>query len=447
MSSRTHEPLERLLSFSQGITLEWANQVGWAKERRWEGSEEGAQLSRFFPSLEGLWARGAQADPGEFGRTLSHTFNAIAVYNRILSRSFPESGLSDPELEPVYRLSASLAQANPALMPLILWLHDMGRLEDKEHHPEKGAQLIRELGLLQEIPLSPEAALLVTKVVESHLLVGTLYSGEISFLGFSVLLNDPELVPFLTDLSQRELFVEALILFTMIDVWAYPYNARAISAAMIGNYLQIADELRSVLEKGDNLPEARQRLVTIAQKTTDWRLSCYLRAFSHIGTQPYLTSQFYQQKVIEGAGRYAQQPLSPEEWQSFKAARLSKFHQIQFKYALGLLCLLSFRDLGRFREGCTPTTQMNPQVFDLLTRINGRIAQEESTLSLGPDRPWDVILTGTPNWTRPIDLFDRLEEDPAAFQKIVDEGTVKPPREGKSPVLYLNFKPCWRYLD
>ncbi|MBI1988073.1 MAG: hypothetical protein HYS70_06995 [Nitrospinae bacterium] len=240
MSSLTHEPLEKLLSFGQGITLEWVNQTGWARERRWEASEECEQLSHFFPPLRELWVKGAQSDPAEFGRTLAHTFNAIAVHNRIQSRSFPESGLSDTELEPVCRLSASLVQANPSLMPLILWLHDMGRLEDKEHHPEKGAQLVRELGLLEGIALSPEEALLVTKVIESHLLVGTLYSGEISFLAFSVLLDDPEFLPFLSDAPLMELFIEALILFTIIDVWAYPYNARAISAAMIGNYLQIA---------------------------------------------------------------------------------------------------------------------------------------------------------------------------------------------------------------
>lgn len=447
MSSLTHEPLERLLSFGQGITLEWVNQVGWAKERKWETTEECAQLSHFFPPLRELWAKGAQSDPAEFGRTLSHTFNAIAVHNRIQSESFPESGLSDPELEPVCRLSASLAQANPALMPLILWLHDMGRLEDKEHHPEKGAQLVRELGLLQGIALSAEEVLLVTKVIESHLLVGTLYSGEISFLAFSVLLDDPEFTPFLSDAPLMELFIQALILFTMIDVWAYTYNARAISAAMIGNYLQIAEELRSVLEKGANAQEARQRLVEVANHTTDWRLCCYLRAFSHIGTQPHLTAQFYQQKVIEGAERYAQRPLPLEEWQAFKEVHLNKFPQVQFKYALGLLCLLSFRDLGRFREGCTPTTQVNSQLFELLSCLNHRIAQEEQNQALPADRPWDVIFTGTPIWTRPTDIFERLEEEPAVFQKIVAEGTVKAPKEGRSPALYLNFKPCWRYLD
>ncbi|MBI1988072.1 MAG: hypothetical protein HYS70_06990 [Nitrospinae bacterium] len=185
----------------------------------------------------------------------------------------------------------------------------------------------------------------------------------------------------------------------------------------------------------------------MANHTTDWRLSCYLRAFSHIGTQPYLTAQFYRTKVVEGAERYAQTSLPPKEWEAFKESHLNKFPQIQFKYALGLLCLLSFRDLGRFRDGCTPTTQMNPQIFELLACLNRRIAQEEKIHAMPPDRPWDVILTGTPIWTRPTDIFERLEGEPDIFQKIVAEATVKAPREGKSPALYLNFKPCWRYLD
>lgn len=444
MSFKTNS--SEVLSFGKKITLEWVTKEGWAPGREWQGSEEYRGLGSLFPPLQAVWEKGSQADPAEFGRTLAHTFNAIAVYNRILGGSFPESGLTDQELGPVCELAASLAQANPAIMPLILWLHDMGRLEDKEHHPEKGAQLVRDLDLLGPLGLTTQETLLVTWVIQSHLLVGTLYSGEISFLAFWGLLEDPGFSPFLSDPALRELFVQALILFTMVDVWAYPYNARAISSPMIGNYLEIAAELRSVLEKGLEPLEAKARLVEIAKDSTDWRLCCYLRAFSQIGTKPHLTSQFYQHKVISGAEKFTHRSLSPEEWQDFKERTLSRFHQIQFKYALGLLCLLSFKDLKKFREGCTSETEVDPRLFHLLAGINERIVQEEEKRELPPDLPWDVIFSGIPTWTRSNDIFERMG-DPTVLGKVMAEGTLKA-RNDKGPyALYLDFRPYWRYLE
>jgi hypothetical protein len=444
MSSK-HSFSKETLTLGQKTTLEWVMKEGWASGRKWQETEEYQELGALFPPLRKVWEESVEKDPEEFSRTLSHTFNAIAVYNRILSGSFPESGLTDQEIEPVREPATYLAQANPLIMPLILWLHDMGRLEDKEHHPERGAQLVKELDLLAPMGLTAEEALLVTQVIHSHLLVGTLYSGETSFLAFWKLLEDPEFFPFLSDPTTRELFVQALILFTMVDVWAYTYNARAISSAMISNYLRIAEELRTVLDKGLNPSEAKNRLIEIAKSSTDWRLCCYLRAFSQIGSKPHLTTQFYQQKVVSGAERFVQRHLPPEEWQGFKKQYLSRFHQIQFKYALGLLCLLSFKDLKKFREGCTPETEVDPRLCHLLTGLNNRLVQEEEKHDLSSDLPWDVIFSGIPTWTRPNNIFKQME-DLTTLEKIMAEGTLKT-RNGKGlRALYLDFRPYWNYL-
>ena len=431
-----------LIDFTQQISLGWINQ--YAGEI--DCTREYQHLLSLFPPLSELFKQGKQEDPAEFGRTVDHTFHTIAVLNQISQQCFTESGLNQDELQPVYTLTNSMTSNSPLIMPLILWLHDIGKLRDKRHHTEKSAELVSSMELMKGWGMDQALVLLITKVIQYHLLVGTLYSGEISYLSFRIMIEDHEFIPILQDSRLRELFIDALILFTMIDIWGYPYNSQAISAAMIRNYLSIAQELRYVLGRGEDKKETNGRLISIAQQSTDWRLACYLRAFSHLGTKPYLTPEFYQEKLIQGAGVFLGKSLSRNAWLVFKNDRLDKFYQIQFKYALGLLCLLSFESLENFRQGCIPETQVNPNLFKLLVLLNDILKTQERVYGLPGDCLWEGYFTGTPIWTRKSNIFEQINR-PGILEEIVSQAKIKGGENHLAWSFYLDFQPYWKFAD
>lgn len=431
-----------LLDYTKGISLYWIGQYAGGITN----TPEYEHLITFFHPLSVLFMEGKEEDPAECDRIVVHTFHTIAVLNRILEHSFAESGLHKDALHKVYDLADSITTKNPLIMPLILWLHDIGKMRDKRHHTEKSAELVSSMGLLCNWNIDRQLVLLITKVIQYHLLVGTLYSGEISYLSFRTLMEDPEFLPVLHDPNLRDLFIDALILFTMIDIWGYPYNAQAISEAMIRNYLDISRELRFISERAEDKQETLGRLIKNARRSTDWRLACYLRAFSHMGTKPNLTLGFYQEKLMQGAGAFLCRSLDSDGWTAFKTEYLDKFHQIQFKYALGLLCLLSFETLENFRMGCTPETQVNPNLFKLLTLLNNKLKTQEAAHGLPEDTLWEVYFTGTPPWTRRQDIIEQITR-PGILEEIVSRAEMKGNRNHWAKALYLDFKPYWKFVD
>lgn len=422
---------------SEKISLNWLEQYGKEPEK----TQEYHEILQVFPELTNLFNAGYQKDSQEYSRTLSHTFHTIAVHNRINSLSFPESGLED--INALYKLSNSIREFNPLTMPLILWLHDIGKLEDTRDHTTKSAEIIKKWRLLRKGKLSEEEILLITKVIQYHLLIGPLYSGETTYMAFGTLLEDEEFFPVLREKKLTEVFVNALVLFTMIDIWAYPYNTKAISASKIENYLRIGEELKSILNDSALIDEVYERLEIKAKENLDWRFYCFMRAFALLGAKPHLTLQFYREKVLDGAGRYLGKAISEREWEEFKEKNLGLLYKVQFRYALATICSLAFGSTSIFREPWLPQHPLNPRIFALLVSLNEKISLEERRTGIPRSALWNVVFIGTPNFFKKTDLIERLNE-PGAVEALTAEGRVE---EGKNYSLYLDLSPYWRYLE
>ena len=441
MAESAEDFSEALLNFSGKISLNWVKEKGGNPE----STKEYQELFKLFPELRDLFQNGAQNDPQEFSRTVVHIFHALAVYQRVNSCSFPESGLDDSHISELLELSNSISSVNPSIMPLILWLHDIGKFEGHGDHTEQSARIIRKGNLLQGKGLSEEEALVITKVIQYHLLIGTLYSGEISYLSFGLLLEDEDFHPILGDGALSELFIHSLILFTMIDIWAYPYNTKAVSASMIKDYLRIGEELKSVLIKGLSLDGALENLEEKAKEGTDWRLFCFMGAFTRMHSKPHLSPRFYRDKVIRGAGEFRGADLSPDDWNEFKSKNLSRFHVMQFKYALATICSLAFGSTSVFKSDWGPEHKFNPKIFDLLVFLNKRILLEERKRRTSKNTIWNIVFTGAPNYFRKTDLIERLN-DPGAIKALIEKGETGVIQEGKIHCLTLDLKPYWKYL-
>ena len=439
MSDPKDDFRNQLLSFSQGISLEW---LGHNRETI-QDTPEFQRLIDLFPPLEATFRNWMESDQGEYLRTIRHTFQAQAAFNHVCAESFPESGLEKEVIKKVNDLAISISSFSPAVMPVILWLHDIGRCEDKERHTEKSAEMISSLGLLNDKGLTKEEIILILKVIQYHLLIGTLYTGESSYLSFYPLLKDEEFKIILQDHSLISQFLDSLTLFTIIDVWGYHIND--ISPTMIDNYLNIREEMEGIFSAESGLEEIKERLKERSRKHLDWRLMGYMMAFSKIGKKPHLTRSFYMDMILNGYGRYKEREQISLEWDTFKDRFLNKIDQVQFKYGLGVLIPLSYGGTGE-KMHLTEDTQLNPNLFQLLVSINDRIQKEESGPHCIPEALWNVVFKGYPFWNRKTDFHERLNE-PGQIEEIVNRGQVTFDKKEGMNTLTIDYGNYWNDLN
>ena len=426
-----------MLTFSKGISLNWLEH----NRDHIDNTAEFNTLTRLFPGLEEIFHKGRQKDPDEYVRTLIHTFQTQAAYNNVCSGEFLESGLEGHALGEVRHLAGSISLFSPRLMPTILWLHDIGRLEEKSRHNEKSAEMISEFGLLGKEEFSDEEALLIQKVVRYHLLIGTLYTGESSYTSFRPLMGDGQFQGILNNKTSLGMFLDSLTLFTIIDVWGY--HIHDISSAMIDNYMEIRREMGEIFADRSDISGILKALTDKSRTHMDWRLMGYMMAFSKIGKKPHLTLKFYAGMVEDGFKRYAEREGLSIDWKDFKAGYLDKMDYVQFKYGLGVLIPLSYGGTGK-KMHLTEQTRMNVNLFHLLVCINNRLSKEELTNSeCIPSGLWDVVFKGYPQWNRKTNFHQKLN-DPGLIEEIIDRGTISADKDEDLNRLTLDFGGFWQ---
>ncbi|MEE4353376.1 MAG: hypothetical protein V2J25_10960 [Desulfatiglans sp.] len=428
-----------LLSFSQGISLDWLDQHRGAIQR----TPEFQRLVELFPPLEERFRQWEENDPPEFLRTLVHTFQTQAAYNRVCAGSFPESGLEEAVIKKVKDLADRVFSFSPILLPVILWLHDIGRSEDKQRHNEKSAEMISALRLLDDRGFMEEEIRLIRTVVQYHLLIGTLYTGESSYLSFYQLIDDKAFGPILEDPSSTARFLDSLTLFTIIDVWGYHIND--ISPIMIDNYLDIRREMASVFSDADDLEAIKSGLRERSRRHVDWRLMGFMMAFSKIGKRPHLTLDFYRDLILRGFEAYKAREQLAFDWDEFKEKSLHRLDQVQFKYGLGVLIPLGYGGTGR-KMHLKDDTLVSPDLFHLLICINNRIEEEEKNSRCIPDSIWNVLFKGYPPWNRYTNFFERLKE-PGLIGEIISQGEVHVDEKEGVNTLIVNYRGYWNDLE
>ncbi|MDY7035653.1 MAG: hypothetical protein SV375_05750 [Thermodesulfobacteriota bacterium] len=428
---------EKLLAFSQGISPGWLDN----NKECIDKTPEYATLIHLFPPLGEIFRRGLKDDPQEFYRTLVHTFQTQAAYNRICSGNFPESGLQRHALRDVFDLAHSLSLFSSLLVPTILWLHDIGRFEDKRRHNEKSAEMISQFDLLKNKGLSEIEKVIILKVIQYHLLIGTLYTGESSYTSFEPLFRDEVFRVILSDKRSLEYFLDSLTLFTMIDVWGY--HISDISSTMIKNYLEIRNEMGEIFAEGGDRDAIIKGLKDKSRRHMDWRLMGYMMAFSKIGKKPHLTLDFYSALMEDGFKRYAEREHLSTDWNDFKNQYMNKIDQVQFKYGLGVLIPLTYGGTGQ-KMHLTENTRVNENIFHLLVNINNRIIKEEKmNTQCIPGALWNVVFKGYPLWNRKTDFHERLNET-GQIEELIEMGTVSVDKNEGINTLSIDYGGFWK---
>jgi len=321
---------------------------------------------------------------------------------------------------------------NKIIIPLILIYHDIGRVFDRKNHPYKSYQLITEKGLLDSYDLSEIEQLLITKIIQYHLLHATIYTGESTFYGIYTLLYDKEFIPIISNKQNREIFFDLLNIFTFIDILGYNY------AKIYDHYVDFYAEINSILKDIFNAwPDKKyilKRAYMFSQEWLEWRIAGALRIFQFVNTKPYLTKEFYYNLIRDSIKMSQNSLIKKIDWEDIKDIHLKNSYKIQIKYGLGVLMILSFGDF--FRSWLKENTKISDNliIFWIL------LSHEIQSRSKGRNKwLWNVYFTGLPHWSKwNRNTFSKL--NPTLLEKIIKTSNHNLNNITKTFELYLDFR-------
>ena len=395
-------------------------------------SKEYQELLSIFPNLRQVFQQGQIEDDFEFRRTIQHIFRVFKVYFLIKDKMHFHKTLSQDSIGKISEKIASVNEFSELIIPLILMYHDIGRFFNKRNHPHESYLMISEQNLLDSYGLSEIEKLLISKVIQYHLLFATIYTGESTFFGIYSLVNDEEFRKLNSHEGFYNRFIDLLEVFTWIDILGYSY------ARLYDHYSKYYDEinfkLKHVLGSLPDKNKALKSALDYSQEWIEWRIAGGLRIFQFVDTQPYLTTEFYYDKLKESLMECNLDLINGMDWEMIKKQFLIHSCKIQVKYALGLLMLLAFGDFSRSRITEDRKISSNLILFWILLSKEIAVRSKESDDSY----LWNIYLLGLPNWFK-LNKSRKNKLEFSKIESIIANSTQEFDEERKEFNLYLNF--------
>jgi hypothetical protein len=335
--------LKKLQNLIDKIDLNWCDNPG----KELQNTESYKTLISIFPNLQQLHQKWIKSDQFEFNRTMRHIFRCFKIYFLLKENNLIYNSLTAGSLQKLQKKIEKFANLNEFFFPLIIMYHDIGRYIDRKTHTLQSSELIQKEAFFEDFGLSPIEKMFLRKLIEYHLLLATIYTGESTFFGILPLLNDTEFIELISHQDKRYagLFFELLETFTYIDVLGYPYSQ--IYDHYLNYYEDISKKLNNIL----NLWPDHEKILALAKHYsidwTDWRLAGALRIFQFVDTKQHLTKNFYYSVLQASIRPICEKRGKIFNWNSIKDTYLSNIYKLQMHYALPLLMLLAFKEFKR----------------------------------------------------------------------------------------------------
>ena len=418
--------IDKLNNIFSKLELSWIDSYS-----KIDSSNDYLHLISIFPNLEQLFQDGNKNDREEFQRTVRHIFRLFKIYFLIKNGEFVHETLSQESLNVIREKLLKQGSQNELVIPIILMYHDIGRLVNKKDHPFYSYKLISDENLINPFGLSNIEKLLINKVIQYHLLFATIYTGESTFYGVYSLLNDTEVNKILINTNNANRFIDLLEIFTYIDILGYSY-AR-IYDHYIAYYDEINTKLKDILYLWSDKTRAMKKALNYSREWIEWRIAGGLRIFQYINTQPYLTKNFYFERIKESINEDIELISNTINWDDLKEKYLITTMKIQIKYGLAMLMLLAFDKFfrGPIREGDKISNNLIMFWILLAKEIEKRTSRNDEHL-------WNIHFTGLPNWWK----WDRKFKEQLNYQtltNIIENSSQNFNNETKEFNLYLNF--------
>ena len=211
-----------------------------------------------------------------------------------------------------------------------------------------------------------------------------------------------------------DLFIDCLEVFTYIDILGYSYSQ--IFDHYIKYYEEINLNLKEILTLLPNIELALERALFYSLSWVEWRIAGALRIFQFITTQPYLTQEFYFNKLKSSMNSISTDVYTIINWENLVRKDLKQSYRIQIKYGLAFLMILAF---GSFRRASiTQNVEISPNLiyfWIFLTEEIKKRSQEDTKA------PWNVYILGIQNWfSIPAKAFQKINV--SFIRSIINDG-------------------------
>jgi hypothetical protein len=319
----------------------------------------------------------------------------------------------------------------------MLLYHDIGRPFNKEWHTFESAKLLPAEELISEAVMPQKYITLLIGAIKYHLLLGTIFTGESSYVGALVLLNDTFLIRLWESEEETDLFFQILLLFTVIDILGYDYSK------IYDHYLPYYLKIKKNLVNGfnhiriiDNTEVKKKMLYNylykLDQKNLKWRIACSLRIFQFVKTGPELTEEFYFRKIDQGLEKIG------SNWDQFSKSLGIEHSLAQFKYVLPLMMILASGSFSR--KPIDKDYIVNGNIFKFWEVCTSKIKIYSTKVHLDkfPIKLWNFIFKFPRNWFFD-EKFLKIVQSKKLFSlidssiPIIDKGLL-------SYQLYVNYK-------
>ncbi len=385
--------LDLLDQLFKNIELSWIDSV-----INIDNSDEYFSLISIFPNLKKIFKDAQEKNREELQRTIKHIFRSYKIFFLIINGEFFHETLSQEAISRIKEKVLNQHLKNKNIIPIILMYHDIGRYIDNKKHPYQSYNLISSLDLLEPFKLSDIEILLIKKIIQYHLLIATIFTGESTYYGIFSLFKDPEFIKLLSYENLINDFIDFLEVFTYIDILGYYYTK--IFDHYIKYYKEISSKLKTIFRYFPRKDLALKKAEEYSQDWLEWRLAGALRIFQFVETKPHLTKEFYYNKLKDSIKDSKTQLFSNYEWERLKNEYLNYSYKIQMRYSLALLMILAF---GNFqRMGLKINTGVSHKLILFWTMLSKEV---KSRTINHPNALWNVFLEGMPHWSQLDNTF------------------------------------------
>jgi len=321
-------------------------------------SKEIKLFSHIVPKWFEIFKKGINSDQNEVFRTLKHTIRTLYVYYSIMNNQF-ECDIKETNIKLLKNQLEKIYNYNSQLFPLILLFHDIGRPFNRTWHNIESKKIIQNNSLLDKFNLGENEKYIILTVIEQHLLLGTIFTGESSYLGSISLWNSINNLGTNLSNADMDLIFNSLYCFTLIDIWGYEYST--IYDHYFDHYSEIRQHLANIFKKAWDLNKNIQEdflqieLSKLDFNNLKWRIACSLRIFQFVNTKDYLTRDFYFSKIEEGLQK------AKMGWEKFEKILGQNHPKIQFKYALPIMMILATEKFKR--KSIEKNAETHPKIF------------------------------------------------------------------------------------
>lgn len=274
------------------------------------------------------------------------------------------------------------------LLQLITLYHDIGKLRDHFNHGEHSYNILQETDLLSSLDLSPTEQILVRQVIRHHLLIGTLFIGELSLEMLAQLDRQVE------NTTDRTQFYTLLVIFAVLDTWAYTDDP-TYAARLLYNYDRMVRQFR---QHGSNGLVADHRA---------WRFCCFMGAWRGLDYLDKTTMAPYEERLRKAMNCY---------YQSSHGDPGSQFRQLDklnLHYAIWLLGNCCYTGMAPYYRHQAAEVQIHDGFFMLLEDMTATPEEHAEAL-------WQVQFQG---YRKPREraqqVFDRIRS-PKTLQYVLN---------------------------